>query len=66
MENMECLMVNAYTSFIDSKVGMSLNHGVSLRFILRNMLGNISSKELRKKPAPLLALHLPYSLALKS
>ena len=49
MENMESLMVNAYTSFIDSKVGMSLNHGVSLRFILRNMLGNISSKELRKK-----------------
>jgi len=32
-ENTECLIVKVRTSFIDLKVGMSLNHGVSLCFV---------------------------------
>ena len=32
-ENTECLIVKAGTSFIDLKVGVSLDHGVSLRSI---------------------------------
>ena len=31
-ENTECLIVKGHTSFIDKKVGVSLNYGVSLRF----------------------------------
>ena len=33
-ENMECLIIKARTSYIDLKVGVSLNHGVTLCFIL--------------------------------
>ena len=32
-ENTECLIVKACTTFIDLKVGVSLDHSVSLRFI---------------------------------
>jgi len=42
MENTECLIVKVRTSFIDLKVRVLLNHGVSLRFIFSswNMLCN--------------------------
>jgi len=33
-ENMECLIIKAQGSFIDLKMGVPLNHGVSLRFVL--------------------------------
>ena len=33
-ENMQCSIVEARTSFIDLKLDTSLNHGVSLRFVL--------------------------------
>ena len=33
MENTECLIVKARASFFDLKVGVSLNHSVSLRFV---------------------------------
>ena len=32
-ENMECSIVKARASFIDLKVGVSLGHGVLLRFV---------------------------------
>ena len=32
-ENTACLIIEARTSFINLKVGISLNHGVSLRFV---------------------------------
>ena len=33
MENMECLIVKEHTSFINLKVGVLLNHDVSLLFV---------------------------------
>ena len=35
MENMEWLIVEALNPFINLKMGLSLGHGVSLRFISR-------------------------------
>ena len=32
-ENTECSIIKVCTSFIDLKVGVSFNHGVSLRFV---------------------------------
>ena len=34
MENTECLIVKARASFFSLKVGVSLDHSVSLRFVL--------------------------------
>jgi len=48
-KNMEFLIVKACASFINLKVGVSLNHGVPLYFVsllaLRIMLGSIPSEE---------------------
>ena len=48
-ENTECSIVKMCASFIDLKVGVSLDHDVSLCFILLLalpiMLGNIPSRE---------------------
>ena len=34
MENMECLIIKMRALFINLKVSMSLDHGISLRFVL--------------------------------
>jgi len=48
-ENTEYLIIKVHAPFIDLKVDVSLDHGVSLRFQFTsgssNMLGNIPSKE---------------------
>ena len=48
-ENTEYLIIKVHAPFIDLKVDVLLDHGVSLRFRFTsgssNMLGNILSKE---------------------
>jgi len=55
-ENMECLIVQVRASCIDLKVGVTLNHGVSLRFVLRLALGTcwttfLAENNVRSVPA---------------
>ena len=53
MENTECSIVEACTSFINLKVGVLFDHGVSLSSVLffSNMLGNVPSNNVRSTPA---------------
>ena len=48
-ENTECLIVKGHASFINLKVGVSFDHGVSLRFILLLALRTFPSKDKYKK-----------------
>ena len=61
MDNTECSIIKACTSFISLKIGVSLNHGVSLHFIshlaLLTCWATFQAKNNVKNA--LLALHLP-------
>ena len=62
VENMECPIIKASTLFIDLKVGVSLSHGVSLRFVSSYFKHiELHSKQRIVLEASLLALHLPKS-----
>ena len=50
MQNKESPIVEAHPLFIDLKVGVSLDHGVSLYFVLLLALGQ-RSKQIRSAPA---------------
>ena len=63
MENTECLTAKVHTSFIDLKVGVLLNHGVSLRFVL--LLALQTCWTTFQANLLYVALHLPYSLTPK-
>jgi len=45
MENMECLIVNARTLFINLKVGVSLDYYILFASSCSNMSCNVPSKE---------------------
>jgi len=60
MENAECLIIRVWTPLSIFKVGVSLNHGVPLRFVaLLFEHFEQHSKQRITQEVPLLALHLP-------
>jgi len=52
MKNKKRLIIKAHASFIDLKVGVSLNHGASLCFVLLLAFGQHSKQRINVRSAP--------------